>query len=255
MLRVGPALLALTTLAALTGCAAATPATASGITKQATVDVYAAASLTDVFTQLGTEFEAGHPGVKVTLTFAGSSELAAQINELAPADVFASANEAQMEVAREHILGGPQVFTQNALAIAIANGNPLGIRSLADLARKDVVTVLCAEQVPCGSAAAALFAAARVRVSPASEEANVTDVLGKVASGEADAGLVYVTDLARAHGVEGIAIPNTEAAANRYPIAVMDTGDAPDAAASFVAFVESAQGQAVLTAAGFQGAS
>jgi molybdate transport system substrate-binding protein len=255
MARVYLGLLAVTTLAALAGCAAANPATASGPTDRATVDVYAAASLTDVFTQLGRDFEADNPGVKLTFTFAGSSDLAAQINELAPADVFASANATQMEVAREHIVGEPQFFTHNVLAIAVADGNPLRISSLEDLAREDVVTVACAKQVPCGSAAATLFASAGVHVSPASEEANVTDVLGKVAAGEADAGLVYVTDLARAHGVEGVAIANTERAINRYPIAVMDTGDAPRAGADFVDFVQSAKGQAVLTAAGFQAAS
>jgi molybdate transport system substrate-binding protein len=250
--------------AALTLAACSTPAeensptptaTASAPVTQVTLDVYAAASLTDVFTQLATEFEADNPGVKVTFNFAGSSDLAAQINELAPADVFASANEKQMEVASEHIVGESQIFTQNMLTIAVEEGNPMNIASLADLTNKDIVTVICAEQVPCGSAALKLFEAEGIDVSPASEEANVTDVLGKVAEGQADAGLVYVTDINRATGVQGVAIEGAAAAINKYPIAVMDTGDAADAAAKFIEFVQSAHGQEVLAAAGFLPAS
>jgi molybdate transport system substrate-binding protein len=164
--------------AALTLAACSTPAeensptptaTASAPVTQVTLDVYAAASLTDVFTQLATEFEADNPGVKVTFNFAGSSDLAAQINELAPADFFASANEKQMEVASEHIVGESQIFTQNMLTIAVEEGNPMNIASLADLTNKDIVTVICAEQVPCGSAALKLFEAEGIDVSPASE--------------------------------------------------------------------------------------
>jgi len=230
-------------------------ATSPVAVEQVSLDVFAAASLTDVFTQLGSEFEAAHPGVTVTFTFGGSSDLSAQINELAPADVFASANEKQMEVASDHVVGEPQIFTQNMLTIAVGSGNPKHIASLADLTSKDVVTVICAEQVPCGSAALKLFEAEGISVTPASEEANVTDVLGKVAAGEADAGLVYVTDINRAQGVEGVAIEGADAAINRYPIAVMDTGDAADAAATFVAFVQSARGQELLADAGFLPAS
>jgi molybdate transport system substrate-binding protein len=193
--------------------------------------------------------------VKVTFNFAGSSDLAAQINELAPADVFASANEKQMEVASEHIVGESQIFTQNMLTIAVEEGNPKNIASLADLTNKDIVTVICAEQVPCGSAALKLFEAEGIDVSPASEEANVTDVLGKVAEGQADAGLVYVTDINRATGVQGVTIEGAAAAINKYPIAVMDTGAAADAAAKFIEFDQSAHGQEVLAAAGFLPAS
>lgn len=255
---------ALVGAAALTLAACSTPAeensptptaTASAPVTEVTLDVFAAASLTDVFTQLGEEFEADNPGVTVTFNFAGSSDLAAQINELAPADVFASANEKQMEVASEHVVGEPQIFTQNVLTIAVQEGNPKNITALADLANKDIVTVICAEQVPCGSAALKLFEAESIAVTPASEEANVTDVLGKVSAGEADAGLVYVTDINRASGVQGITIDGAASAINKYPIAVMDTGDAADAAAKFIEFVQSAHGQEVLAAAGFLPAS
>lgn len=217
----------------------------------ATVDVYAAASLTDVFTQLAQAYESAHPGIAIRLTFAGSSDLAAQINEGAPADVFASANEQQMTAAGEHIDGDAMLFASNTLTIAVPEGNPGGVTGFASLTDPDLAVVVCAPEVPCGAATAALESLLGVSLSPVSELSNVTDVLGSVASGEADAGLVYVTDLARADGVEGIAISGADAAVTSYPIAVMNTGDARDAARGFVDYVVGSQGRATLASAGF----
>lgn len=217
----------------------------------ATVDVYAAASLTDVFTQLAEAYESAHPGVAIRLTFAGSSDLAAQINEGAPADVFASANEQQMTVAGEHVDGDAMLFASNTLTIAVPERNPGGVTDFASLANPDLVVVVCAPEVPCGAAAATLESLLGVTLSPVSELSNVTDVLGSVASGEADAGLVYVTDLARADGVKGITFSGADAAATSYPIAVMATGDARAASRGFVDYVLGPRGQATLAAAGF----
>ena len=217
----------------------------------ATIDVYAAASLTVVFTQIADNYEATHPGTQVRLTFAGSSDLAAQINEGAPADVFASANEKQMEVAGDHVDGASTLFARNTLTIAVPEGNPGRVTDFASLARPGLAVVLCAPEVPCGAATVAVEQSLGVMLSPVSELTNVTDVLGSVASGEADAGLVYVTDLNRADGVEGIPVEGADAAATYYPIAVMTTGDSPDAARGFVNYVLGPYGRAALSAAGF----
>ena len=250
------AALGLTALA-LTACGSH-GATEQGATEQgntspgsATVDVFAAESLTDVFTALADEYEAAHPGVNIRLTFAGSSDLAAQINEGAPADVFASANEKQMAVAEKHVDGQAELFASNTLTIAVPAGNPGGVTDFASLAHPDLAVVVCAPEVPCGAAAVAVEESLGVTLSPVSELTNVTDVLGSVASGEADAGLVYATDLSRAKGVEGIAFAGSDAGITRYPIAVMKTGDATDAARTFVDYVLGPQGLSALAAAGF----
>ena len=259
------AILAVTASLALAGCsstaAATTHATAHATAsanasvaapqETATVDVYAAASLTDVFTQIADDYMAEHPGIQIRLTFAGSSDLAAQINEGAPADVFASANEKQMAVAGEHIDGKSELFASNTLTIAVPAGNPGGVTDFASLANPGLKVVVCAPEVPCGAATVTVEKALGVTLSPVSELTNVTDVLGSVASGEADAGLVYVTDLARAKGVEGIAFTGSDTAATYYPIAVMTTGDAAEASRGFVDYVLGAHGQATLAAAGF----
>jgi molybdate transport system substrate-binding protein len=247
--RVGVLLLS---AALLAGCATDTrgPATVpSGAAElTGTVDVYAAASLTGAFGELADAFEAQHPGVAVSTVFDGSSTLVTQIAEGAPADVFASAAEANMRELGERAID-PQVFATNTLVIAVPAGNPGAVRELADLAR--VTTVLCAPEVPCGAASVRLLAAADVTVTPASSEQNVTAVLTKVAAGEADAGLVYATDVAADERVEAIMPEGAADVVNRYPIAVLD--DAPDAAAAraFVDLVLSAEGAAVLTRFGF----
>ncbi|AXH34719.1 molybdate ABC transporter substrate-binding protein [Humibacter sp. BT305] len=222
---------------------------------EGSIAVYAAASLKQTFTDLAQRFEEAHPGVTVELTFAGSSDLVTQITEGAPADVFASADEKNMTKLTDVGLVAPDApvdFATNVLEIAVPSGNPGGVRSFADLARPDLKVVVCAPQVPCGSATAAIEQATGVTLTPASEESSVTDVLGKVSSGEADAGLVYVTDVASAgDAVDGIPFPESSEAVNTYPIAPVSASANPAAAREFVDFVAGPDGRAVLAAAGF----
>lgn len=252
------AAVAVTTI--LVGCGAASEpagsssASASADALQGEITVFAAASLTETFTDIADAFEKAHPGVTVTLNFAGSSALVTQLSEGAPADVFASADEANMAKATDAALvaGDPVLFASNTLEIAVPPGNPAGISSFADLAAPGLNLVICAPQVPCGAATQTVAADVGVTLAPVSEESAVTDVLGKVASGEADAGVVYRTDIAAAgDSVEGIPFDEAGEAVSRYPIAVLAGSGAPDVATAFVAFVTGAQGRAVLSAAGF----
>jgi molybdate transport system substrate-binding protein len=216
--------------------------------------VLAAASLTDTFTELARTFEEEHDGIVVRLGFGGSSDLATQITEGAPADVFASADEANMErLTSEGLAEEPVVFATNRLQLAVPPGNPARIESLADLdGRDDVDLVVCAPAVPCGAAALALADAAGVRLVPVSEEQSVTDVLGKVAAGEAEAGLVYVTDVLAAGGdVEGIAVPEADEVVNRYPVAVVSETEEQQLAEEFVELVTGTEGRRLLADAGF----
>nr|WP_217271227.1 molybdate ABC transporter substrate-binding protein [Frigoribacterium sp. VKM Ac-2836] len=247
---------------ALTGCSGsvgdsttrASPS-ASADALEGSITVYAAASLTTTFTELAHEFDEAHPGTTVELTFAGSSDLVTQITEGAPADVFASADEKNMAKLTEAGLvesSAPEDFATNVLTIAVPPSNPAGVADLADLARSDVKTVVCAPQVPCGAATVTVEQAAGVTISPVSEESSVTDVLGKVTSGEADAGLVYVTDVeAAGDSVVGVDFAESDQAVNTYPIApVADTSN-PEVARAFVAFVTGEVGRGVLQDAGF----
>lgn len=215
------------------------------------VDVYAASSLTGAFTELAAAFEEQHPGVDVALNFAGSADLAVQIAEGAPADVFVAADEPTMQrvVASGRAVGEPLALATNRLTIAVAEGNPHGVRSLADLRREDLTTVVCAEQVPCGRAAHTAEQRAGVSLRPVSEENSVTDVLGKIRSGQADAGLVYVTDVA-AHEDELDGVPLPGAAANPYTVVGVD-GGAQERAAEFVAFATGPAGREQLERHGF----
>ncbi|MGI9003179.1 MAG: molybdate ABC transporter substrate-binding protein [Pseudonocardia sp.] len=233
----------------LAGCGGA-----SGSPGARTLTVSAAASLTNVFGELKQRFETDNPGVDVRINFAGSSDLASQILAGAPSGVFASANTAQMDkvVAAGLVAGVPQIFVTNRLQIAVVPGNPTNIQGFADLARPDVTLVVCAPQVPCGAATEKVEQAAGVRLDPVSEEPNVRAVLSKVTSGNADAGLVYVTDVASADGrVDGVGFPESENALNSYPIAVLTTAAEPELARMFVELVRSEDGQRVLKAAGF----
>lgn len=237
------------------GTGAGSPVPASGDADgTTTLTVFAAASLKSTFTTLGRSFESAHPGTRVTFSFAGSADLAAQLQSGAPADVFAAADEKNMTkvTADELVQGTPQVFATNRLEIAVPPDNPAGIASFADLAKPGVRLVTCAVEVPCGAAARQVQQAAGVTLSPVSEESSVTDVLGKVRSGEADAGLVYVTDV-RAAGaqVKGVAVPEAGQALNRYPIAALAQSRQPGVAAAFVQLVTGVEGQRVLGAAGF----
>jgi len=218
------------------------------------ITVFAAASLKRTFTELGTEFEEEHPGATVSFSFAGSSDLVAQIQQGAPADVFASADPTNMARANGDglVAGSPQDFATNTLQIAVPPGNPARVASFADLAKPGVKVVVCAPAVPCGSATAKVETTTGVDLRPVSEEQSVTDVLGKVIAGEADAGLVYVTDVKGAAGkVEGVDLAQAEAAVNTYPIAVLRSSRNAAAARAFVALVTGARGQSVLAAAGF----
>lgn len=256
MRRKAALLLAAMALAAgLAGCAGNSPgpgAATGGV--EGTVTVFAAASLKSSFTRLAETFETEHPGTDVTLSFAGSSDLATQISQGAPADVFAAADTKNMAKVAEAgmVEGDPQIFATNTLAIAVPPGNPAGVASFADLAKKGIRLVACARQVPCGAAAALIAEKHGTMLSPVSEENSVTDVLGKVASGEADAGLVYVTDV-RAAGdkVESVPFPEADDAVNSYPIAVLADSRNKAAAAAFLDLVTGTEGRAVLGQAGF----
>jgi molybdate transport system substrate-binding protein len=236
--------------ALLAACASPTPQpAASGGQLGGTLEVYAAASLQRSFDEIATAFEAAHPGVTVSPVYDGSSTLATQIGEGAPADVFASADEKNMsKVAAQ--APDPRIFAANTLVIAVPAGNPGGVETLEDLSR--VTTVLCAPEVPCGAASQTLLSNAGVTVSPASAEQNVTAVLTKVAAGEADAGLVYATDVVGRADIEAIVPDGADAVVNRYPIAALTDAPNPEAAAAFVAFVLSDDGQRILADAGFR---
>jgi molybdate transport system substrate-binding protein len=219
-----------------------------------TLTVYAASSLKSAFEQVAREFEAQHEGVDVELNFAGSSDLVAQIQQGAPADVFASADAATMDalVADDLTAAEPVAFASNTLQLAVPPGNPAGVETLADAAVPGVDLVLCAPQVPCGAAAARIEAAAGLDLRPVSEEQNVTDVLNKVVTGEADVGLVYVTDvLAAGDAVEGIELAESGSAVNTYLIAPVEGGDDPALANEFVELVVGSPGQSTLAALGF----
>jgi molybdate transport system substrate-binding protein len=227
---------------------------ASSGSKDQTLTVFAAASLTGTFTKLGKKFEAEHQGVTVKFSFAGSSDLVAQIQQGAPADVFASADTANMDKATGDDLtkGDPVDFATNTLEIAVPPDNPAGVTSLQDLAKPGTKVVVCAAEVPCGAAAQKVEAASKVTIKPVSEEQSVTDVLGKVTSGEADAGLVYVTDVKAARDkVKGITFPETTSAVNTYPIATLSGGKHADLGKQFVDLVTGSTGQQVLADAGF----
>ena len=219
-----------------------------------TLTVFAAASLKATFTKLAAGFEAANPGTKVALSFAGSSDLVTQISQGAPADVLASADTKNMaKLADAGLLDGTAAnFATNILAIAVPPANPASIASFADLARPGVKVVVCAGQVPCGAATAAVEKAAGVTLNPVSEESSVTDVLGKVTSGEADAGVVYVTDVKTAGDkVKGIPFAEADQAVNTYPIATVGSSKNKELAAAFVALVTGADGKRVLRDAGF----
>jgi molybdate transport system substrate-binding protein len=218
-----------------------------------TITVFAAASLTEVFGELEIAFEQQHPSADVVLSFGGSGALATQIIEGAPADVFAAASEAPMTTVTDAgDAADPTIFTTNTLEIAVPPGNPAGITGLADLAKPDLTIALCDPSVPCGAAAETLMHQAGYQPAPDTLEEDVKAVLTKVELGEADAGLVYVTDVVAAgDGVEGIAVPEAADVINRYPIAVVTSAPNPTGARAWVDFVLSAEGQAALAAAGF----
>jgi molybdate transport system substrate-binding protein len=217
--------------------------------------VFAAASLAGAFDELAARFEERHPGLEVLpVVYDGSSTLAAQLREGAPADVFAAADEDTMQkVTDAGVAAGPQAFATNTLVLVMPAGNPGGVEGLRDLADDSVRAVLCAPEVPCGAASRKLLSRAGVSVTPASLEQNVTAVLTKVEAGEADAGLVYATDVLGRDGVESLVPDGAADVVNRYPIAAMTDSMNAEAARAFADFVLSEQGQEVLARHGFGG--
>ncbi|MEV0358523.1 molybdate ABC transporter substrate-binding protein [Nocardia sp. NPDC050697] len=245
---------AVAAVAVVAGCGTddAEPAAADAVS--GTVTVFAAASLTETFTELGEQFEAAHPGVRVVYNFGASSALAQQIGQGAPADVFAAAAPRNMQQVRDggDVTVEPVTFVRNRLEIAVPAGNPGKIAGLADFGRAEPKIALCAEQVPCGAAAATVFQQAGITPQPDTREADVKAALTKVTLGEVDAALVYRTDV-RAAGdkVQGIEFPEAASAVNDYPIAPLAAAPNAVAAAAFVQFVTSEQAGPVFTAAGF----
>jgi molybdate transport system substrate-binding protein len=235
---------------ALAGCGGDEPSGGSSAAPGA-LKVFAAASLTAAFTQLGERFTAASGGTKVTFNFAGSQALATQVQQGAPADVFASADTTNMDKVRD-LVGTPRPFASNLLAIVVEKGNPRGVRTLGDLASNELKVVMAAEEVPAGRYAKHVLDQAGVRVRPVSREDNVKAVVTKVSLGEADAGIVYVTDVAAGGDkVEGVDVPQDQNVVATYPIATVKASRAQDQAQAFLDLVLSAEGQRVLEQHGF----
>ncbi|MEV5439755.1 molybdate ABC transporter substrate-binding protein [Streptomyces sp. NPDC052682] len=232
----------------------ADPGTGSPAKPSGTVTVFAAASLQESFTALGKRFEKEHPGTEVSFSFGGSDSLAAGITGGAPADVFAAASPRTMKVVTDKgdAVGTPVTFVRNQLEIATLPGNPDRITSLKDLTRPGVKVVLCAKEVPCGAAAQKALHSGGLTLTPVSYEQDVKGALTKVELKEADAAVVYRTDVKAAGAkVEGVEFPESAKAVNDYPIALLRNASNPTAAKAFIALVRSAQGQKVLAEAGF----
>jgi molybdate transport system substrate-binding protein len=223
----------------------------SGAGSPAEIKVFAAASLTAAFTELGAQFTAANGGTRVSFNFAGSQALATQIQQGAPADVFASADVPNIDKVGR-LVGDPQVFAGNLLQIVVEKGNPKGVKGLDDLAGSDLKVVLAAEEVPAGKYAKQILDRAGVSVRPVSREDNVKAVVTKVSLGEADAGIVYVTDVtAGGDKVEGVDIPEEQNVVATYPIATVKASKAQDKAQAFMDLVRSDLGQQVLENHGF----
>ncbi len=233
----------------LGACGGSGGSSGAGVPDELTV--FAAASLSAAFTELGEDFTAANGGAKVTFNFAGSQALATQIRQGAPADVFASADIPDMDKVKD-LVRTPQSFASNRLQMVVEKGNPKHVKGLHDLASSDLKVVLAAEEVPAGRYARQVLDRAGVRLRPVSEEDNVKAVVAKVSLGEADAGIVYVTDVAAGGDkVEGVDIPEGQNLTATYPIATVKAGKAPDRAQAFMDLVLSAEGQQVLKQYGF----
>jgi molybdate transport system substrate-binding protein len=247
-------------LALISGCgsseqpAASSPAPSTSAVAGGHIIVFAAASLKKTFTDIGEQFKTENPGASVEFSFAGSSDLVTQLTQGAQADVFASADTKNMDKAAQGGLlsGDPVNFASNTLTIAVAPGNPKKIASFKDLTQQGLNVVVCAPQVPCGSATQKVEQATGVTLNPVSEESSVSDVLGKVTTGQADAGIVYVTDaIGAGDKVAAVAFPEAAGAVNTYPMAVLKGSKNQELARKFVDLVTGESGQKVLNAAGF----
>jgi len=242
------------TTAASPATTAAAPATTATPAVTGHLTVFAAASLTGAFGEIGKAFSQANPGATVTFSFDASSALAQQIAQGAPADVFASADTTNMDKVTKANLNGtaPVIFATNLLTIIVPKGNPKGITGVADLDNPGTKVVLCAAQVPCGKYANQILAKANVKVTPVSLEENVKGVVTKVTSGEADAGIVYVTDVTAAGpSAQAVAIPADLNVVAQYPIATVKASKNTAADAAFIAYVMGPEGQAILAKYGF----
>jgi molybdate transport system substrate-binding protein len=242
---------------AAAGCSSSGSGGSSGATASpsgGTITVFAAASLTESFTQLGKQFEAAHPGDTVKFSFGPSSGLAEQITSGAPADVFASAAPANMDqVVSAGDASNPQNFAKNVMEVATPPNNPGNVSSVTDLAKSSVKVALCQPQVPCGVVAAEVFKNAGITVKPVTLQPDVKSVLTQVETGNVDAGMVYVTDVQAAGSkVKGVTIPASDNASTLYPIATISGSKHKSEAQAFMNYVLSPAGQQVLAAAGFQ---
>ncbi|GAB3915409.1 molybdate-binding protein [Microlunatus endophyticus] len=265
----GPiAVIGLAGMVALAGCSGGTSDSGSGTTSGPTasgaaspsasgkisgdITVLAAASLTETFTTIGKNFEKAHPGTKVTFSFGSSATLATQVNQGAPADVFASADQKTMKLVTDAgNASGPTLFATNTLEIAVPPGNPAKVTGLKDFADSSKKTVLCAKQVPCGSAAQQVFTLAGITPKPVSYETDVKAALTKVEQNEADAALVYRTDVSSAGDkVQGVTFPEAQKVVNQYPIVALKESRNSATAAAFVGYV-TGPGEQVLQQAGF----
>lgn len=241
----------------LTGCGGTTStpaASSSGAPVSGTMTVFAAASLTDSFKALGAAFQAAHPGVTVRFNFAGTPTLVTQIEQGAQADVFAAADTTNMDRLRAdgYTSRTPQVFAHNKLEIVVAAGNPKRITGLADLAKPGVIYISEAPTVPAGKYSLQALGKAGVSVTPKSLETDVKSVVSKIELGEADAGIVYTTDVKAAGGkVQGISIPDADNVLATYPLVEVKGSTNPSAAKTFIDFVRSATGQSKLESFGF----
>jgi molybdate transport system substrate-binding protein len=254
---VAPATLTVLILLAACGGSSTTPKRSASPAKAALrgkATVFGAASLTESFNEIGQAFTKRNPDAAITFNFGSSSGLAAQINEQGGADVFASADQANMQkvVDKGLVDGTPQVFIRNRLEIIVAPGNPKGIKGLSDLARNDLKVVLAAPEVPVGKYGAQALEAAKVTVKPVSNAVDVKGVVGPVTLGEADAGIVYASDV-KAAGAKaaGVAVPDAQNVTAEYPIALIKGTPNREVGQAFVDFVLSPDGQRILTEHGF----
>src|ERR1700730_5742262 len=222
------------------------------------IHVFAAASLTASFNALGISFHQTNPGVGVDFNYAGTPTLVTQIEQGAPADVFASADTPNMDklTADGYAGGSSKVFARNQLEIVVAPGNPKGIMGLADLAKPGVIYISEAPIVPAGKYSLQALASAGVKVTPKSLETSVTGVISKIELGEADAGIVYTTDVKAAGSkIQGVEIPPANNVIATYPIVTVKGTKSSDAANAFINYVISSTGQSMLATFGFLPAS
>jgi molybdate transport system substrate-binding protein len=242
----------------LTACGTSAASSPSPMPLTGTISVFAAASLTDAFNALGTSFHRANSGVTVKFNFAGTPTLVTQIEQGAPADVFASADTTNMDKLKGDgfTSGTAQVFARNKLEIVVAPGNPKGITGLADLAKPGLIYITEGPTVPAGKYALQALKIAGVTVTPKSLETDVKSVVSKIELGEADAGIVYTTDVTAAGSkVGGVPIPDADNVIATYPIVGVKGSTSAAIANAFIAYVLSAAGQAKLQSFGFLSAS